>query len=74
MNVKSIDVFIYIPNPQRKTDIIEELSQQTGVVKAMVNSYIEKMLQVAYDPGVTNCRRLLNVVRRRGYQGYLVGM
>jgi len=77
MNAKTMDVYVYIPVAQamqQKTDMIRVLSEMSGVVKANSNAYVGKLVDVAYDPALTSCSHIIDHVRQRGYNGYLVGM
>ena len=77
MSTKSIDVYVYIQSPEGENldmDIVKAISNQTGVLKADNNQKVKKMLDVQYDPELTSGNVILNFVRGKGYNSYLVGM
>ena len=77
MNNKSIDLYVYIQSKEVKdinADIVDAVSSQKGILKAGNNSRIKKMMDILYDPELTSGIEIINFIRNKGCNGYLVGM
>jgi len=77
MKIQKMDVFVYLPSANSKEErssIIKSLVNLTGVKMAGDNQYVNKMLNVAYDPLLTSCSNIIDHIRQQGSRGYLVGL
>ena len=74
---KSVDVFIYIQSQEGEgtyMDIVKAVSSQKGILKAACNHKVNNMIDLIYDPELTSGNEILNFVRDKACNSYLVGM
>ncbi|HSO06629.1 MAG TPA: heavy metal-associated domain-containing protein [Pelomicrobium sp.] len=71
------DLMIHVneaPSPEQRASIEEALRGVDGVVSSHFSPDQEQLLLVAFDPGKTDPRELLERVKAAGFTGQLVGL
>jgi hypothetical protein len=74
MRNNNIELFIYVPDPDKVPSIMEKVSQIAGVVKTRVNQFVTPIVDVEYDPHSISSDVIVNAMNHNGVRVALVGM
>jgi hypothetical protein len=77
MKTNTVDVYVYVKsqdNSEGYDNMVNNIANVAGVIKAKVNHHVKQLLAVEYNPDHVSSQEILASIKQRGVNVALIGM